>query len=416
MVRETRSGRVRLAVGTEHMSDHTVRVLDEDEHRAAGDLFATTLHKSPSETERWNQATGVIQPGRVLGAFDDELIGTVRSIDTTLVVPGGTFVANAAVTGVGVRSDRTRQGVLRELMHTQLAQCAARGVVTANLHASEGAIYGRFGYGAATYARRYRVDRHRTRLRDDLPGSGRVDRISMATAESWFPAIDAALPAQRPGMLRRSSYNWAGLWHWLSRSEARVVTIVHHGAAGVDGFAAYDVQQRENRTELTVHDMHVGTVEAFVGMWRYLHRVDLVDEIVLPNRPVDEPASLLFTDPRGGGDTGSGDESWLRLVDVPAALRAAARGNQQPLILGVNDDVLPANTGKYRVTPQTVERTESPPDLWMDVSTLGMVYLGAWRPSVLAAFGRIGHADRSILGQADRMFACDRQPWCGTHF
>jgi len=412
--RRGRTSELRSEAG--NMNDYTVRILRSDEHRTAGELFGGSLHRTPAEIDQWNRAEGVVQPGRVFGAFDDELIGTVRSIDTSLVVPGGRTVTNAAVTGVGVRSDHTRRGVLRELMHAQLADCAARGVVTANLHASEGGIYERFGYGPATYGCHYRVDRYRNRLRDDLPESGAVTRISMAEAQARFPEIYASLPADRPGLLGRSRFTWAALWHWLSRADARIVTVVHHGTSGVDGFAAYEVRRQDNSTELTVHDMHFGTAEAFVGLWRYLCGVDLVDEIVLPNRPLDEPASLLFADPRGCRDTGGGDETWLRIVDVPAALRAATRGNTRPVVLAVHDDLLSGNTGNFRVTPDGVVNTEQPAQLRMDVATLGMVYLGAWRPSTLAALGRVTHTGPEALEQADRVFTGDRHAWCGTHF
>lgn len=398
------------------MSDHTVRLLGSEEHRAAGELFGATLHKSPSQVEQANSVEGAVQPGRVFGAFDDELVGTVRSSDTGLVGPDGALLSNAAVTGVGVRSDRTRRGVLRELLRAQLRDFAERGVVTANLHATEGAIYERFGYGPATYSRRYRVNRHRTVLRDDLPASGTVDRVGMSEARASFPEIYAALSEDRPGLLRRSTFNWAGLWHFLSRSDSWLVTIVHHGASGIDGFAAYDVQHRESRTELTVYEMHVGTVGAFVGIMRYLHAVDLVDEIVLPDRPMDEPADLLFTDPRGCREVGSGDETWLRLVDVPAALAAIPRRDAAPLSIEVTDELLPGNTGRYRLSPDTVEPTDRAADLRMDVGTLAMVYLGAWRPSVLASFGRIGYTDLVTLREADRLFHTARAPWCGTHF
>lgn len=398
------------------MSDHTVRLLGSEEHRAAGELFGATLHKSPSQVEQANSVEGAVQPGRVFGAFDDELIGTVRSSDSGLVGPDGTLLSNAAVTGVGVRPDRTRRGVLRELLRAQLRDFAERGVVTANLHATEGAIYGRFGYGPATYSCRYRVNRHRTVFRDDLPPSGAVDRVDMVAARARFPDIYAALSEDRPGLLRRSTFNWAGLWHFLSRSDTRLVTIVHHGVSGVDGFAAYDVQHRENRTELTVYDMHVGTVGAFVGIWCYLHGVDLVDEIVLPDRPMDEPADLLFTDPRGFRVGDVGDETWLRLVDVPAALSAIPRDDAMPLILEVTDELLPGNTGRYRLSPDAVEPTDRAADLRMDVGTLAMVYLGAWRPSVLASFGRIGYTEPTVLPEADRLFHTAHVPWCGTHF
>jgi predicted acetyltransferase len=52
----------------------------------------------------------------------------------------------------------------------------------------------------------------------------------------------------------------------------------------------------------------------------------------------------------------------------------------------------------------------------MTVETLGMVYLGAWRPSALAAIGRLTAHDPAALAAADRLFATDYPSWCGSLF
>src|ERR1700710_1576029 len=109
------------------MTDHTIRPLGSGEIRAAGDLFRSTLHGKPPSDEQWAYGEGAYQPGRTLGAFATELIGTARSFDSELLVPGGRWLPMAAVTGVGVRADRTRRGVLAELMRTQLGEFAERG-------------------------------------------------------------------------------------------------------------------------------------------------------------------------------------------------------------------------------------------------------------------------------------------------
>ena len=45
-----------------------------------------------------------------------------------------------------------------------------------------------------------------------------------------------------------------------------------------------------------------------------------------------------------------------------------------------------------------------------------MVYLGTWRPSVLAGIGRITVADPAALPAADRLFAVDQPAWNGSLF
>lgn len=396
------------------MSDHTARGLHPDEYRAADAVFRGALHLPAGSDDQWQHTAVAYEHSHTFGVFDTELIGTTLSWDTSMRVPDGAVLPHAAVSGVGVRSDRTRRGVLTELMRAQLSDCAERGVVTANLHASEGGIYGRFGYGPATFATQGVVHRRAARLRDDLPPGGEVQRLDLDAAVSRLPDIYAALSGRRAGLIGRQPPYWAAFRARTAREDVPVVTVVHHGPAGPDGFAVYTVRRVGGESELTVFDLHAGDADAFVGLWRYLLGVDLVDRIVLSSRPVDEPTAALFTDPRAYEATETFDETWLRLVDVPGALDAL-RNDGDPLVVSVTDRMLPANTGRYRIGGDGVARTDEPAGVSLDVGTLAMVYLGGWRPSVLAELGRI-EAGTEAAREADRVFAARRAPWCGTFF
>ncbi|MEU6641662.1 GNAT family N-acetyltransferase [Saccharomonospora sp. NPDC046836] len=400
------------------MTDHQTRVLREDELRAANTLFRAALHVKASSDEEWERTRGGYQPGRALGVFDDELIGTARSTDSELTVPGGGQVPLAAVTGVGVRADRTRRGVLTELMRTQFADFADRGVVAANLFASEGAIYGRFGYGVATLSRSYTVTPRLARLRPEVFAGGEVELIGLEPGLDQLPEHYARM-TKRPGMMARASYWWTVLSMTLRRGEEPVTIAVHHGPHEVDGFAIYRVKRTPGGgpSVLQIEDMHAGNADAFAGLWRFLLGVDLIDEIQADSRPLDEPIELLFTDPRACRVTESGDETWLRLLDVPAAL--AARGHAEdgdPLVVEVADPVLGHNSGRYLVTPDEVRRTDEQAALRLGVDALAMVYLGGWRPSVLAQAGRVQVAGERTAYAADRLFGARTTPWCGTFF
>ncbi|NIH83536.1 GNAT family N-acetyltransferase [Amycolatopsis granulosa] len=399
------------------MSDYTVRTLRPDEHRAAADLFRATLHGVPTTDDSWRITERMLQPGRTLGAFDTELIGTARSFDAEMTLPGGARAGLAAVTGVGVRPDRTRRGVLTELMRTQLTDIAARGLPLAALRATEGVIYHRFGYGVATRSRSYEIDRRRAVLRPEVPAGGQVELWSLDTALKRLPALYDALPHPRPAMMTRPPYWWPGWERHAREATSPVVTVVHHGSEGLDGYLIYSVE-RKHWTEpatLEVISLQTATDEAFTGLWRYLLGVDLVDTIRAGERPVDEPVELLFTDIRAVRDTGGGDELWLRLVDVPAAL-GAREYTGEPVVLEVADPVLAANSGRYRVSPDGVHRTDETADLRLGVDALAMIYLGTWRPSLLAGAGRIRATSASGLERADRLFTTPVPAWCGTHF
>lgn len=395
------------------MSDHTVRLLTTaDEHRAAWNLFRSALHVKDGSDEEWERIAEAHQASRTFGAYDPELIGTVHAFDAETVVPGGARVPLAAVTGVGVRAGRTRRGVLTAMMTEQLRDCTERGVVLAALHPTEGAIYGRFGYGPATRGRDLTVDRHRARLRPEIPAGGEVGVFGLEEAVLQWPDLYAATAPTRPGMMTRPAHYWPAHENQLRREPNPVETAVHRGPGGVDGFLIYHVERRK----LTVVQFSYTTPAAFAGLWRFLLSVDLVDEIFLLARPIDEPAELLFTDPRSVEVTSVTDEVWVRLVDVPAALAARTYSPAEPVVLEIHDPQLPGNEGRYRIGRDGAERTGAAPALRLDVATLAMLYHGAWRATDLADTGRVEVADPSAPARTDTLFGTRRAAWCGTFF
>jgi len=399
------------------MTDYTIRTLRPDEHRAAVDLFRATLHVAPTTDEAWASAQRALQPGRTLGAFDTDLIGTARSFDAELTVPGGARAGAAAVTGVGVRADRTRRGILTELMRTQFADIASRGLPFAALRASEGSIYDRFGYGVGTGSVNIEINRRRAEFRPDVPHGGQVDLWSLDTALQRLPELYAALPHSRAGMLTRPAYWWPAWERHAREATSPIVTAVHHGLEGPDGYVVYSVERKgwNDPAVLQVIDLHAGSDEAFAGLWRHLLGVDLVDTIRADERPIDEAPELLFTDIRAVRRTGGGDELWIRLVDVPTALGARTYDGE-PVVLDVVDPVLEGNSGRYHVSPDGVSRTEEAADLRLGPRALAMIFLGTWRPSQLATAGAVAAPSPAALERADRLFGTARLPWCGTHF
>ncbi|MDV6014000.1 GNAT family N-acetyltransferase [Haloechinothrix sp. LS1_15] len=404
------------------MTDLDIRTLDVDEHRAARDLFLETLHVSPTGERDGPLTERAFQPGRTLGAFEGgAMVGTARSVDVALTVPGG-VVSAAAVTGVGVRANRTRRGLLRGLMAAQLDGCASRGVVAAGLLASEGGIYGRFGYGIGTVERSLRLDRRRTSVREDAPAGGEIELWDFDTAVERLPGLYRDIAGTYPGMLSRPDHLWAGWESHFRRRKEIARAAVHHGSSGVDGYAMYRVTSEHagngRFSVLCVEDMITASPEARAGLWRYLLGVDLIDTVEFSKRPLDEPLELLLTEPHACRVHHTGDHLWLRLVDVPAALAARSYGacGDETVVLEVRDSLLPDNSGSYAIGCSGVARTEQPAQLVVDVDALAMLYLGAWRPGALAETGRLEVRESGALAVADRVFATSTRPWCGTSF
>ncbi|WP_370948981.1 GNAT family N-acetyltransferase [Amycolatopsis sp. cg5] len=398
------------------MNEYTIRTLDPAEHRAAADLFRGTLHLKNLTDEEAGRGRGIHQPGRTIGAFDEEMVGTLRSFDAELTVPGGRRVPMAAVTGVGVRSDRTRRGVMTALMRAQFDGFAERGVVAASLYASEGLIYSRFGYGVGMLARIYSINTRRARLHDNVAAGGEITRLTLEAALEDLPKLYDALPHTHPGMMTRSVHWWAGFEQMCRGSDDPMITVVHRGEDGLDGFAVYSVRRRwPDPVVLSVEALEYANPGAFAGLWRYLLSVDLVDEVKAYFRPIDEPVELLLTDPRQCTTSRVEDECWTRLVDVEAAL-AARTYTGEPLVIEVVDDFLPANSGRYRISEDGAARTGEPAALRLDVVALAMLYFGARQASALVTAGRAEVLAPGAAEAADLLFGTRARAWCGTFF
>ena len=163
---------------------------------------------------------------------------------------------------------------------------------------------------------------------------------------------------------------------------------------------------------LRVEDLHAADTAAAAGLWRFLLGVDLIGYVEAAVA-LDDPLDLLLDDPRDALVTGVADETWLRLVDVPAALaaRAFAAGAAPRASSPSTTPCCPDNTGVYRLAAEGAERVgplgACEPELACDVAALAMAYLGDRSPSALAATGWWTVHDPAALPRADALFATD---------
>lgn len=408
---------------------HPVRILDPSEFRAAHALFGSSIHRGPVTDDRWAASAHHLPVDRTLGAHDGAvLVGTATSFASRTVVPGGAVLPMAAVTGVGVRADRTRRGVLTALMRAQLDDVATRGEPLASLRASQTAIYGRFGYGLATRARDVRVRAERTTWRATAPTGGSVRLLDRPEVVPVLRALHDSIALHSTGGITRWDRWWAGLGHRVDDRE-HVLAAVHTGAHGDDGFAlallggerSGSGGESFDRRTLHVEDLHAADVAATAGLWRFLLEIDLIAAVRASVRPLDEPLELLLDDPRDCVVTEHQDEAWLRLVDVPAALAARSFAPADPVLIAVHDPLLPRNAGVYRIADGSAERAGPlggpvEPQLECDVAALSMAYLGDRTPARLVATGWWRSRSDDAVRHADAAFRTATVPWCGTYF
>lgn len=365
-------------------------------------------------------ASTITEPGRYLGALDgDRIVASADSYASELVVPGGAHVPHAAVTHVGVLPTHRRQGIVSRLLSRQLQDAAGRGEVVASLRASEAVIYERFGYGIASSARSASVQVARARLRGGVPHKGAVRLVDRAATSELLAGIHDR--GGWSGTIRRPSGWWA-LHELLDAASAEPRYVAVHSTDGVDdGYVVYHPEDTRgwfasSEKTITVTDFVALNDGARAGLWRHLLTLDLVDVVTFASLPLDDALPLAVVDQRAVTLGPARDETWLRLVDVEAALRARTYRDEDPVVLEVADTLLPTNAGRFEIGAKSVTRTTAAADVSADVSALAATFLGGTRWHHLAAAGRVTAHRLDAVRRLDALFATDALPYAGTSF
>ena len=376
---------------------------------------------APEERALWQELTEI---DRSLAAWDgDRSVGSFSSFSFRMTVPGGTPVPTAGVTMVSVAATHRRRGLLRRMMRSALQRFHEAGEPLAALTASEQQIYGRFGYGVATRAMRATIDTARVRVAPPA-GADDLTLTVLPPAEAAAPCEElyARLVPTRPGMLARQP-GWEKLplldppRERDGASELRCVLAERDGE--LLGYARYALKPQWEATvpdgTVLVRDLMAAEPAAYGALLRFLCETDLMSTVVLRDRPVDDPLLHLVSDVRRC-QLRTIDRLHVRTVDVGAALAARTYAREVDVVLAVEDELCPWNTGRWRLSggPEgaVCERTTDPADLSFEhVRALGAAYLGDASLAALTGAGLVRELRGGALAPAATAFSSAVAPW-----
>ncbi|MEZ5114899.1 MAG: GNAT family N-acetyltransferase [Candidatus Nanopelagicales bacterium] len=380
-----------------------------------------------AEAELVDVDSPVMDHGRSLIAeVDAEPAGLASAYPFPLSVPGGGSVPAAGTTWVGVLPTHRRRGVLRAMMTRHLVDSRERGDAVAVLWASEPSIYGRFGFGVGS--RDLALALSATDVDPALPGapydpSLRARIVAPEDARAAMAAVYRAQAAQRPGAPARDDAWWDRvLVDPVSRrdgaSERRCLLV--EDATSVRGYALYATRFSFDDTgspdgTLNVRELLSVDPAARAALWRVLLGHDLMTRTTWRSAPSDEP--LLEWAPIRRGLHGPGDQLYVRVLDIAAALTGRAYASPVDAVLEVRDGMVDTCAGRWRLTVgpdgrAACVRTADDPDVSLDVRDLGGVYLGA---RSLWSLALAGVAQAHDPGQVRALSAALRHEpaaWC----
>ncbi|MFI0943906.1 GNAT family N-acetyltransferase [Streptomyces sp. NPDC021020] len=415
-----------------------IRTLGDDD--VAGWLKAlnTGFHRAVElDPEEVALRRATLELDRTRGAFDGgRCVATFRSMPRELTVPGGAAISADAVTNVAVTPTHRRRGLASRLMAADLGAAKERGDAVAILIAAEYPIYGRFGFGPATWVTDWEIDIPRAgldrRYAGPDPAQGAIELVDGAEVRAFGPALHERVRRATPGAISRSKTWWdlntGAVVHPSNGWTAPFFAAYRDTATGeVDGLVAYRVNDphwpnKLPHSDVTVVSLTAATPAAEAALWRHVLSLDWVRKLTTDHRPPDDVLPLLLGDPRAASVETYADFMWLRVLDVPVALSARAYAPlAADLVLDVRDTAgLAGGTFRLETAPDTAPRcTPAPgaaPDLTLDVADLGRLYLGDESALRLATLGLLAEHRAGAAATADVLFRTARRPWCPEVF
>jgi predicted acetyltransferase len=404
--------------------DVDVRHPDPDEFERFGHTFGAAFGHAltPEDFERSRRFVAF---ERNLAAYEGEvMVGTAAAHPLRLTVPGGEL-ATAGVTAVAVLPTHRRRGILSRMMRRQIDLVREWGEPLAVLWASEGAIYGRYGYGLATLNARLDADRGVPTVRPPEP-AGEVRLVEREEALASFPGVFDRVRAATPGFVARTSEWWDARVlsgeGWRPGDREPVFRVLLEIDGRPEAYALYRISRETVQgvfeSRLAVQEALGATPAATREIWRYLFNVDLVARIRARLLALDHELLLLAAEvPRLRISVGDG--LWLRLVDVAKALAGRRYATEGSLDLELADEFCPWNNGVWRLegSPEGASaRRVGNPELRLAVDDLAAAYLGGFSFAQLAAAGRVVELQPGALARADALFRTVRAPWCPETF
>lgn len=309
-------------------------------------------------------------------------------------------------------------------MEAQLAKARSQSKPVAILWASEGSIYGRYGFGPAARRLRLTLERPKTELRDATV-SGPLRMVQRQEALQLFPKIYQRVSDSRPGLITRDPVAWEVLTAddnpHLPAEEAHHYFVVH--GAEPDGYVIYRVRPGKSslgvEATAVVTELLADTPRSVNDLWRYCLSLDLIPRVEARLRRIDEPLLWMASDPQAI-EVMWATSIWARVLDVTVALQSRRYQRDGQMVLEVLDPVFPRLGGTFRLRVRnggaTCEPTTDRPDLRLGIAELSCGYLGQLCFGAMARAGLLHQARAGRAREMDQLFSWDPPPWCLDDF
>lgn len=377
------------------------RDLRPDEFAPLAEMMAEAFHRKPDGWEERMRALGH-ETSRVVER-DGHLLAALKLVPLAQWL-NGRAVENTWISGLGVRPEARGGGTGRFLLSQTLRELHGQGVPISGLYGTTQTFYRRLGWECA--GSRYVVE---TPIRYLNARPGPLEIRKLGDGDHALAEALHLRHARGQGSLRRTDYCWRRL-----RSPQHQSTVGHGFFRGSElrGYT-YRLDDEGDLSGVKLHFTDVLLVDAdatraflaFLAGYRALG----VSASWATTNP--SPALLALSDP-WQVRLSLADHWMLRIVHLPRALQTFSYRGQGQLHLEILDDVLPENSGAWRLTVadgEGVLERGGRGSCRLDIRGLACLYTGFADSHTVAALGYL-RAEEKERATLDSLFSSARPP------
>ena len=323
---------------------------------------------------------------------------------------GGRQLPMAGIAAVAIAPDQRSGGGAAFLMAEMLKELHQQGVPLSTLYPSTQRLYRKVGYEQAGTHCSYEMPLSRIELKDRPTPLRKVTFSDGDGGDNSFRHLAAKRARLTNGNLERNEGMWERI---VTVPEKTMFTYLIGDENAPEGFVIfYQDARRPDPIKLYVRDMVALSPPAARSLWTFFYDHRAAAQSVNWVGPANDP--LLNLPSEFDAKVNKQYRWMLRIVDVKKALseRGYPAGVEGELHLDIQDDVLPANHGRFvmKVADSHAEvEAGGRGDLRIDIRGLAPLYSGLFPPSLLQSTGQL-EADERTLALASQIFV-GPEPW-----
>jgi predicted acetyltransferase len=379
----------------------------------------------PRGAEATERRRAVISADHCHGAFVDGELAAGLIISPFQQYLNGGVIPIGGIGAVSCLPEYRRAGYVGGLLRYGLEVMRERGQCLSGLYTPHHALYGRFGWEASGRVISHMFEPKKVRLR--LPRAG--GRMRRVNADEWRTLHDVYTrkAASLNGMLVRDEARWRNAILGSSEKTPPDIAVWYGDDGEARGYLVYkSIHQptpthHHGETTLRVFDWTALDREALSAILSYAISHDLNQKVVFLSGGQDA-LHTAFEEPNFIEERG-----WwgvlLRIVDVQQALelRPALDGaSGRAVTIALTDATAPWNAGTWHIACSegriAAERTQTAPQIEMDVRELAPIYNGFVRPQVAARAGMLRVRDGRTLDDMAAIFSVSSPPYCQDEY